>query len=132
MVPAIIGTITFGIYKLFELFARRRERIMLIEKIGEINSIDMSKIVLPSYNSGFSASALKGGCLLTGLGLGLLIGFFICMSCMPNYFENAKHWEYKQTAGIIYGSSVLFFGGIGLIVAFIIEVKLGRRAKNKA
>ena len=33
--PLIVGIITLGIYKLFELFACRRERITLIEKLGE-------------------------------------------------------------------------------------------------
>jgi hypothetical protein len=31
------------------------------------------------------------------------------------------NWEVKQIAGVAYGASVLFFGGAGLIVAFIIE-----------
>lgn len=35
--PLIVGIITLGIYKLFELFACRRERITLIEKLGEKN-----------------------------------------------------------------------------------------------
>ena len=34
-IPLVVGIITLGIYKLFELFACRRERITLIEKLGE-------------------------------------------------------------------------------------------------
>lgn len=36
MVPAIMAIITVGIYKLFELFVCKKERLMLIEK-WEIN-----------------------------------------------------------------------------------------------
>ena len=43
-IPLVVGTITLGIYKLFELFVCRKERIAMIEKLadrvntGEINS----------------------------------------------------------------------------------------------
>ena len=49
--PLIVGIITLGIYKLFELFACRRERITLIEKLGEkMSQTDLElngKICLP-------------------------------------------------------------------------------------
>ena len=35
MVPAIMAIITVGIYKLFELFVCKKERLMLIEKMGD-------------------------------------------------------------------------------------------------
>ena len=35
MVPAVMTIITLGIYKLFELFVCKKERIMLIEKMDE-------------------------------------------------------------------------------------------------
>ena len=78
--PLIVGIITLGIYKLFELFACRRERIMLIEKLGEkMSQTDLElngKICLPDFNRPqLSFGALKGGCLLLGVGLGLLVGF---------------------------------------------------------
>ena len=34
MVPTIMAIITLGIYKLFELFVCKKERLMLIEKIS--------------------------------------------------------------------------------------------------
>ena len=43
-IPLVVGTITLGIYKLFELFVCKKERITMIEKLadrvntGEINS----------------------------------------------------------------------------------------------
>ena len=42
MVPLIMGIITLGIYKLFELFACRRERMAIIEKLGDkISAADL-------------------------------------------------------------------------------------------
>ena len=83
--PLIVGIITLGIYKLFELFACRRERITLIEKLGEkMSQTDLElngKICLPDFNRPqLSFGALKGGCLLLGVGLGLLVGFILAMS----------------------------------------------------
>ncbi len=127
--PLVIGICVYGIYKLFELYARRRERIMLIEKLGNIPSDDFS---LPSF-SNFrlsSYSALKGGCLLVGLGLGLLMGYIICASTIENYVANLGSWENKEISGIIYGACVLLFGGIGLLTAFIIELNLEKKKKE--
>ena len=34
-IPLVVGTITLGIYKLFELFVCRKERIAMIEKLAD-------------------------------------------------------------------------------------------------
>ena len=71
MVPAVMTIITLGVYKLFELFVCKKERIMLIEKMDErglLPQMDTPKL----RGSSFSFSALKIGCLLAGMGLGLL------------------------------------------------------------
>ena len=106
MVPAVMTIITLGIYKLFELFVCKKERIMLIEKMDErglLPQMDTPKL----RGSSFSFSALKIGCLLAGMGLGLLLGYL--------------------TVSLIYGACVLGVGGIGLIVAFITELKLNKK-----
>ena len=124
MVPLIMGIITLGIYKLFELFACRRERMAIIEKLGD-------KISLPIYNH-YSFSTLKGGCLMLGIGLGLLIGFFICASAIPDYLATSDlSWNARQIVGIVYGSSVLLFGGAGLITAFLIENKMNKKKEDR-
>ena len=74
MVPAVMTIITLGVYKLFELFVCKKERIMLIEKMDErglLPQMDTPKL----RGSSFSFSALKIGCLLAGMGLGLLLGY---------------------------------------------------------
>ena len=34
-IPLVVGMITLGIYKLFDLFVRKKERLAIIEKIGD-------------------------------------------------------------------------------------------------
>lgn len=132
MVPLILGIITLGIYKIFELFACRRERMAIIERLGDkISSADLNgKFSLPAYNRS-SFSALKGGCLMLGIGLGLLIGFLISASAIPGYVNQTNpSWNTQQMIGIIYGACVLLFGGAGLLAAFLIENKLANKKEK--
>ena len=122
-VPLVVGIVCAGIYGLFELFVRKRERLAIIEKIGD--KLDASafdgKLGLPHYMRNFSFSSLKAGCLLVGIGLGLLVGFIINMCMATNsYYDDG--WYRHEVAGTAYGASVLLFGGIGLIIAFVIEL----------
>ena len=120
MVPTIMAIITLGIYKLFELFVCKKERLMLIEKMGDKYVPDVA--CMPKLYGNFSFSALKLGCLLVGMGLGLLIGFVICTSAIPGYLDKDR-----ETVSLVYGACVLSFGGIGLITAFIAELKLSKK-----
>ena len=133
-VPLITGIVFTAIYRLFELFVRRKERLTLIEKLGD--KLDTSalegKFLLPTYGKGRSFTSLKAGCLLMGVGLGLLIGFFINASLATTatdlYNQNNGYTIMShEFFGIAYGASVLLFGGIGLLVAFIVEMKLSKK-----
>lgn len=61
---------------------------------------------------GIPAGALKVGCLLLGLGAGLLFGFML---------TRITEIQSYDTRSAVYGGSVLVFGGLGLIVSFIVE-----------
>ena len=120
MVPAVMGIITLGIYKLFELFVRKKERLTIIDKIGDkltpeilSEKIDFSTNIPKLY-----FSALKFGCLFMGLGIGMLVAFTVHYN-FADFVESSY-----QIIGAIYGSCVLLFGGLGLIIAFIIELKI--------
>ena len=121
--PAIMVLgIAYAIYKLFELYARRKERIMMIEKMsfseGVINPPDVTKwfsTPIPKFG------ALRVGLLFVGIGLGLTIALIMnyCMGPFPNLSEyhSMANW------GTLYFSLMMLFGGLGLVIAYLIEQK---------
>ena len=116
-IPLVVGIITFGIYKLFELYARRKERLLLVEKLSENVDLEKFNMVFPSMPN-FSVNkftSLKAGCLLVGLGLGLLAGFLIVFA------YEVKDYELKSMA---IGSTILLAGGISLLIAFFVEQRI--------
>ena len=130
MIPAIFGIVTLGFYKLFELFVCKKERLLIIEKMGEKFTPEMlgNKINLSSVGN-VSFSALKFGCLFVGLGLGLLVAYLICATTIDGYAMPNPNWSWtiKQTISIIYGACVLLFGGAGLLTSFLIELKISKK-----
>lgn len=122
----VVGTITLGIYKLFELFVCRRERMMLLERML---ASDLKE--LPRFSYGwrvrFSFSALKWGCLLMGIGLGVLLGYAICWNTIPGFPGDDLYYPSDSIVAVIFGASVLLMGGLGLLVAFLVELKLGKK-----
>jgi hypothetical protein len=125
-VPLVVGIVTLGIYRLFDLFVRKKERLAIIEKIGEKfdSSMIENKFSFPlKFEGGGAFGTLKVACLLLGVGLGLLIGFFICYQTLGGYTGQNQWGNIHDIAGIIYGACVLLFGGLGLLIAFIIEMK---------
>ena len=123
MVPAVVGIITLGIYKLFELFVRKKERLIIIDKIGDKLTPDIlnGKIDFSTNIPKFSSSALKFGCLFMGLGIGILVAFAVHYN-FADFVESSY-----QIRGAVYGSCVLLFGGLGLLIAFIIELKVSKK-----
>ena len=123
MVPAVMGIITLGIYKLFELFVRKKERLIILDKIGDklTPEILSGKIDFPTNIPKLSFSALKFGCLFIGLGIGMLVAFAVHYN-FADFVESSY-----QIKSAIYGSCVLLFGGLGLIIAFIIELKISNK-----
>lgn len=130
MVPVVCGIFVLGFYKLFELFVCKKERLLIIEKMGEKFTPEMlgNKINLSSVGNA-SFSALKFGCLFVGLGLGLLVAYLICRTTIDDYVvRNADwNWEVKQTISVIYGACVLLFGGVGLLTSFLVELKISKK-----
>ena len=130
MVPTVCGIFVLGFYKLFELFVCKKERLLIIEKMGEKFTPEMlgNKINLSSVGN-VSFSALKFGCLFVGLGLGLLAAYLICRTTIDDYVvRNADwNWEVKQTISVIYGACVLLFGGVGLLASFLVELKISKK-----
>ena len=131
MVPTVCGIFVLGFYKLFELFVCKKERLLIIEKMGEKYTPDMleKKINLSSVGN-VSFSALKFGCLFVGLGLGLLVAYLICTTTLEGYAEMSSerfNWNLRETISVIYGACVLLFGGVGLLASFLVELKISKK-----
>ena len=76
LVPiGVVGIVFYFTYKMIELPSRRREREMMIERMGRTNGTvpNLLSTDLPKR----SFSGLRLGCLLIGVGLGLLVGLII-------------------------------------------------------
>lgn len=133
IVTPLVTFIVFAtVYSLFELFVRRRERLAIIEKLGDkLDPACMEGKFNLNLLSGrrFSFGALKSGCLLIGIGLGFLVGFMICAAYIPDYLDKNTYFSTHGIAGIIYGACLFIFGGIGLLVAFVTELKYSDKVK---
>lgn len=120
--PLVTFVVFYGIFCIFDLFVRRKERMEIIERMGDKLDSDLLK---PSFGFkgkiNFSFSSLKLGALLTGIGLGLFIGSILCV------YGNPQSYSLTQS---IMGGSILLFGGLGLIAAFVIELKMSNK-KNQ-
>ena len=122
--PTIVGIVAATIYGLFELFARRRERMALIEKLTEIKNLGSVEGKIDfTFGKSFSYWALRGGCLLIGLGLGIVVGYLITF----NVSEEVYVTKMEST---VFSGCILLFGGLGLLLAFILEMKYFRKQKN--
>jgi ABC-type sugar transport system permease subunit len=127
--PFVVGIVFYFIYLTFELFVRKQERISLIEKMGQnISPIDPSLLknqfgsLLPTFPKK-SFTALRFGCLFVGIGLGLLIGLFIALYINNCCNNGMNGWERSNFYSMAYTAPVLFFGGLGLIISYLIERK---------
>lgn len=131
-IPLIFGIVTYGIYKLFELFVCKKERLTIIDRMN-FDSLSTAPLnnLFKGYNTSlpFSFSALKVGCLLIGLGLGIIMGiilFALNADAIKAYGEITHHSTYSLAAMIL-SAGVLCMGGAGLLLAFIIEYKCNKK-----
>ena len=118
-VPAIVGICAWGVYAIFELFARRKERMLLIEKTDFSNAASNKSVDINIGSSG-KFGAIRIGFLLAGLGLGLLFAFILGANFEQTGL-NGSGLKSRDLLSIVYGACTLLFGGIGLITSFIIE-----------
>ena len=128
------------IYMVFELFARRGERKMLIEKIVEIGKADVGRY-LNEYlgNTGManifrmrSHGSIRGALLMLGIGIGVMAGFFINYLLVGDaYLTSRHHWDVcnEEVVVVVYIASVCIFGGLGMLIAYFIERKENGKLK---
>jgi len=117
----VIGTLVFGVYKLFELFVHKQERMAMIDKIDKLSEIEFkgAKIDLPAFSSYGKFTSLRIALLLMGVGLGFITGFIL------------RHVEVLQDprreSEILYFACIALFGGLGLLISYLIEASKEKR-----
>jgi hypothetical protein len=104
-VIAVFGTI-FGIAYL-HYTSRNRERLALIDK-----GVDASIF----YSADRHLDSLKIGMLLVGIGIGILLGYFV-----------STNFRFEE--GIAYPSMIAMMGGLSLILFYALQKKNKERAQ---
>lgn len=128
MEEVLIITIIFvTIYKVIEIFVRKKERLMLIEKLDKLDLSKESKFDLGKLfgsNNNF-LNVLSVSCLILGVGLGILIGYLIVSlsGLTPTIYGERPSFYVREQITVIYASTSLLFGGIGLLTSYFIGKK---------
>lgn len=130
----IVATITWGIYKLFELFVRKKERLTIIDKLGErFSAEDVKKAfdfpIFPQVRKS-SFTSLKASLLLIGIGTGLIVSFLLQYHFLGVVDFDLNQWQVRENINefklILNFSGVSIFGGLGLFIAYLIESRKSR------
>lgn len=101
--------IFFGWY--YYMNARNKERMALIEKNADVSEIFKKREIR------FYFPWLKLGMIIMGMGFGFCLALFLCPSSEIRVLQGEKE---MMTVG-----SMLFFGGLGLVIAYFIEKPKG-------
>jgi hypothetical protein len=122
----VVGFIVLGIYKIVELRAKQKERTLFLEKYFAHckNQEASGSFQLPSVTFGNQDSGswpLRTSLLMIGVGLGCLSSFLTTV-----WYEG---YLSHSTRGFVSFAFIAIFGGIGLLVAYLIESK--NQSKNK-
>ena len=132
--PLTLGIVFTLVYRIFELFVRRKERMIMLEKLSmslDCQALD-GKLQLPSYSSVSNVrfTSLRIACLMIGLGLGIIVGTILSLSVSANAETyNLSVQDLKSVKEVLLGSSVLLFGGLGLMVSYLIEQRQLKKEK---
>lgn len=126
LVPVLVVYIIFYfVYQTVALFARRAERRLLIEKLGEISSENNARLLEQFYerinDSKRCGNALKFGLLMIGVGLGFVVGILLSGNVTNALSYTMNEWELRSTISLVWISSAAIFGGLGLLTAALIE-----------
>ena len=109
LVPLSFFALVFGIVYI-STTARNRERMAMIERGADPSLFESKK--KPSYGGVF-----KLGMLFLGVGLGIVMGYFLTTSGMD---EDAA-----------YPAMIFLFGGLGLILSYLYQQKLDKSETEK-
>ena len=89
------------------LTTRNRERLALIERGADPELFKQKEVPKSRFGN------FKFGLFLIGIGIGIVAGYFLCEAGMN---ESAAYF-----------SMIFLFGGIGLVVSFLMQEKLEKK-----
>lgn len=113
--PLVVGIVFWTVYRIFELFVRRNERMKLIDHISEIPDVNMiNERLFPKEHRVGHKTAIKIASLVIGIALGMFIGIVLmeAFRAMTSLEHSYRYDVYECTVG----ASTLFFGGLGLLI----------------
>ncbi|MFV0419649.1 MAG: DUF6249 domain-containing protein [Dysgonomonas sp.] len=138
MAMVIVATLSYATYKLFELFARRKERMAMIEKLSagidpQILKNQFSPVRIPIIRDFINNSwSIRIGMLLLGVGLGVVVATIVDLTVVaPTGSNDNLYYDFRRTVDILYPACAAVFGGIGLIIAYFIEKKDAKKNSSK-
>ena len=123
----VVGIVFYFTYKMIELPSRRREREMMIERMGRTDGVTPNMLNIGGASKR-SFSGLRLGCLL--IGVGVLVGLIINTMLTHGGYSMNK-WSEEQLFEVAYGAPVLIFGGLGLLCSYVLERRLRDKEKNE-
>lgn len=120
-VVVCLCVIAFLIYKWFELLILKRERFEALSRLDGENLLEYTKRIPIGLGACASAQQhkpshpaawpLRCGLLLLGLGFGMFVAWHLVLH------QDVNHGDKE----LIFAGCVLMGGGLGLVVAFVIE-----------
>ena len=131
----VVPTVMYFVCKFFEALIRRKERMMLVEKLETLHPQFLQigeAFTSETFFLNKKFSALRIGLLLAGIGLGLTVAWALSVSLFPviaSHKQNLANdfYRFREMFSIIYLASPACFGGIGLIISYLIEKKAGEQ-----
>ena len=132
----IVGFLVLGIYKLFELFVRKSERMALIDKLPAfLNTNEAGKVInfpeIAFMKKDSGSWPLRVSLLFVGVGLGCLLAFFVQYNMFDFSGWDIEKWGTRQEIAhirlVLYFSFIAICGGLSLFVAYLIERGQGKK-----
>lgn len=119
----IVATVFYALYAIIARFATRRERLKYLENLASMTPEQLAtyKDMNPNWEVMVKkdpATTLRNACLLVGIGLGMILAWVVYGVLCQNAWST-----HDEIYAFLLLAFPLFFGGVGLLTAFLIDRK---------